>query len=193
MKKILSFALAAMMALPMFASAHGPSRQKVVQKIVINASPDKVWKVVGDFAGIYKWHPAVVSQKMEGDKKRVLTISKEGGPTITEELKKLDNENMMMKYKIDTMSTVKQVEYRGKQYDVPTVPVHQYLSIIKLKPVDGGTEVTWMGKFYRVYALNYDEKEPRYPEGLGDKEGVDAITGIYKSGLENLKKMIEGS
>ena len=52
MKKILSIALAAMMAIPMIASAHGPSRQKVEEKIVINASPDKVWKVVGDFCWV---------------------------------------------------------------------------------------------------------------------------------------------
>ncbi len=193
MKKIFRLALFTLIAVPMMATAHGPSRQKVVEKIVINASPDKVWAVVGDFAGIHKWHPAVVSTQMEGDKKRILTIGEEGGPTITEELKKLDDENMMMKYKIVDMSTVKTVEYKGKKYDVPTVPVKNYLSIIKVKPVDDGSEVTWTGKFYRVYQLNYDKTEPRYPEGLGDEDAVKAVTGIYKSGLENLKKVVEGS
>lgn len=193
MKKILHFALAAVLAVPLFASAHGPSRQKVDEKIVINATPDKVWAVVGDYAGIDKWHPAVVSTKMEGDKKRVLTIGEEGGGTITEDLQQLDNEKMMMKYKIVDMSTIKTVEYKGVKYDVPTVPVHNYLSIISLKPVDGGTEVTWSGKFYRVYQLNYDKVDPKYPEGLGDEDGVAAITSIYKTGLENLKKMVEGS
>ena len=88
MKKILSFALAAMMAVPMIASAHGPSRQKVEEKIMINAAPDEVWKMVGNFAGLDTWHPAVVSQKMDGDKKRVLTIGEDGGPTITEGIEK---------------------------------------------------------------------------------------------------------
>ncbi len=191
MKKILSFALAAMMAIPMMASAHGPSRQKVVEKIIINAPIEKVWAMAGDFAGLHNWHPVVVSTKMEGDKKRVLTISEEGGPTITEDLKKLDNEKMMMKYKIVEMSTVKTVEYKGTKHDVPTVPVHNYLATITVKEVDGGTEVTWSGKFYRVYQLNYDKTEPRYPEGLGDEDGVATITAIYKIGLQNLKKICE--
>lgn len=193
MKKILHFALAAMLAAPMIASAHGPSRQKVDEKIVINAAPDKVWAVVGDFTGMDKWHPAVVSTKMEGDKKRVLTIGEENGPTITEELKEHDNEKMMLKYKIVDMSVVGSEEHLGVKYDVPTIPVHNYLSIISLKPVDGGTEVTWSGKFYRVFQLNYEKTEPRYPKGLGDEDAVKAVTDIYKSGLENLKKMVEGS
>ena len=193
MKKILSIALVAMMAIPMIASAHGPSRQKVVEKIVINASPDKVWKVVGDFSGLDKWLPPVHSLKMEGDDKRVLTIGKEGGPTITEKLLKADDEKMMMKYRIVDMSVVGQEEHLGKSYDVPTLPVHNYLSIITVKPVDGGSEVTWMGKFYRVFPLNYERTEPRYPKGLGDEDGVKAVTDIYKTGLENLKKVVEGS
>ena len=191
MKKILSFALAAMMAVPMIASAHGPSRQKVEEKIMINASPDAVWKMVGNFAGLDAWHPAVVSQKMDGDKKRVLTIGEDGGPTITEELKKLDDEKMMIKYKIVDMSVVGSEEHLGKTYDVPTIPVHNYLSTMTVKAVDGGSEVTWSGKFYRVFPLNYEKTEPRYPKGLGDQDGVDVVTGIYKAGLENLKKLCE--
>ncbi len=191
MKKILSFVLVAMMAVPMITSAHGPSRQKVVETIVINASPEEVWKLLGNFAALDAWHPAVVSQKMDGDKKRVLTIGEEGGPTITEELKKLDDEKMMLKYKIVDMSVVGNEEHLGKKYDVPTIPVHNYLSIMTVKAVDGGSEVTWTGKFYRVFPLNYEKTKPRYPKGLGDQDGVDVVTSIYKTGLENLKKLCE--
>ena len=31
------------------ADAHGPTRKKVEESITINASPDKVWKVIGNF------------------------------------------------------------------------------------------------------------------------------------------------
>lgn len=191
MKKILSIALAAMMAIPMMASAHGPSRQKVIETIVIDASPEKVWAIVGDFAGLDKWLPPVAAIKMEGEKTRILSVGAADGPTITEELKSLDNEKMMMKYRIVDMSVLGQESHLGKTYDVPTVPVHNYLAIIKLKEVDGGTEVTWTGKFYRVFPLNYEKTEPRYPKGLGDSDGVEAITGIFKAGLENLKKICE--
>ncbi len=193
MKKILSLLIVSAMLIPSLASAHGPSRQKVIEKITINASPDKVWAVVGDFTAIDKWHPAVVSAKMDGDKNRILTLGEEGGPTLTETLKKLDNEKMKMMYKIIDMTVIKTIEYRGSKYDVPAVPVHNYLSSISVKAAGNGSEVTWMGKFYRVFQLNYDKDEPRYPEGLGDAESVEAITNIYKSGLENLKKMVEGS
>ena len=191
MKKILSFALAAMMAIPMMASAHGPSRQKVEEKIMINASPEKVWKMVSDFAGLHNWLPAVASTKMDGDKKRILTIGEEGGPTITEELKKLDDEKMMIRYKIVDMSVLRSEEHLGKSYDVPTLPVHNYMATITVKAVDGGSEVTWQGKFYRVFPLNYEKTEPRYPKGLGDEDGVLAVTTVFKSGLENLKKVCE--
>lgn len=198
MKKILSFALAAMMAIPMMASAHGPSRQKVVETIVINASPEKVWAMVGDFQGLHNWHPDVVSTEMNGEN-RVLSLAQseedknaeKDVSTITEELKKLDNEKMTIKYKIVDMSSDKTVSYKEIKYDVPTIPVHNYLGTITVKAVDGGSEVTWTGKFYRVYQLNYDKVEPRYPEGLGDQDGVDAVTSIYKAGLENLKKICE--
>ncbi len=191
MKKILSITLAAMMAIPMMASAHGPSRQKVIETIVIDASPEKVWAIVGDFAGLDKWLPPVAALKMEGEKTRILSIGAADGPTITEELKSLDNEKMMMKYKIVDMSVIGQESHLGKTYDVPTIPVYNYLSIIKLKEVEGGTEVTWTGKFYRVFQLNYEKTKPRYPKGLGDSDGVEAITGIFKSGLEKLKKICE--
>jgi mxaD protein len=193
MKRLSGILIAAMMLIPCITNAHGPSRQKVEESIIINAAPEKVWKIVSNFAGLHEWHPAVVSTSMNSDTQRVLTIGEEGGPTITEDLKKLDDEKMMLKYKIVDMSTVKTVEYRGKQYDVPTVPVNNYLSIISVKAVEGGSEVNWTGKFYRVYQLNYDKVEPKYPEGLGDEEGVAAIQEIYKSGLENLKALIEGS
>ncbi len=192
MKKILTIALAALLAAPLIASAHGPSRQKVVEKIVINAPLDKVWAVVGDFSSIGKWLPAVKSVKMLDDKTRQLTLNAEGNPTITENLKQRDDENKMVKYKIIKQDTVKTEDFRGTKYDVPAVPVKNYLSIMRLSAVDGGTEVSWIGKFYRVYQLNYYEDEPRWPEGLSDEDAVNTITAIYKSGLEGLKKLVEG-
>ncbi len=192
MKKIMRLLVIGLVLIPGLASAHGPSRQKVVEKITINASPDKVWALVGDFTNLHVWFPPAHSSSMKGDKVRVLTLGKEGGPTITEELKQIDNEKMTLKYKIIDMDTVKTVEYKGEKYDVPAVPVHNYLSILKVAAVDGGTEVTWTGKFYRVYQLNYDNVEPKYPEGLGDEEAVNTVTAVYQAGLNKLKEIVEG-
>jgi mxaD protein len=116
MKKFLHFIIAALIVVPMVASAHGPSRQQVKEKIMINASPDKVWAMVKDFGAIDKWHPAVKSVEMKDDKTRVLTLGSEGNPTITEELQKVDDEKMMMVYKITDMSVVKTITFNSKTH-----------------------------------------------------------------------------
>lgn len=43
------------------ASAHGPSRNKIVETVDIDRPVDKVWAIVKDFDGLAKWHPAVAS------------------------------------------------------------------------------------------------------------------------------------
>lgn len=55
MKKYL--AIIAAVLLPLTASAHGPSPQKVEKTITIKAEPAKVWAVLKDPAGLAKWHP----------------------------------------------------------------------------------------------------------------------------------------
>ena len=40
--------------------AHGPSRQKVVQKIELNASPEKVWEIISDFTK-FSWNEDVIN------------------------------------------------------------------------------------------------------------------------------------
>ena len=42
--------------MPCIAFAHGPTRQKVTESIIINADKKEVWKVVGDFDSIQQWH-----------------------------------------------------------------------------------------------------------------------------------------
>lgn len=193
MKRSITIIFSLLIIVPMTTLAHGPLRQTVEEKIAIDASPDKVWAVVSDFGGLHAWHPSVNASEMDGDRKRALTLAADGDPSITEELKDLDNEKMMMKYKIVDQDIVKTVDFRGETYLVPAVPVENYLSVITVKPAKGGSQVTWRSKFYRVYKLDYYKDEPRYPEGLGNKEAVETITDIYKTGLQNLKKLIEAS
>ena len=47
--KYLKLCLLNMLLIPVLVMAHGPSRQKVVQEIEINASADKVWKIIENF------------------------------------------------------------------------------------------------------------------------------------------------
>lgn len=176
MKNIL--AILAIGLLPLTAAAHGPSPQKVEKTVVIDASPDKVWGLVKDFGNWQKWHPAVESTKLDkrkndsGEEETTRLLNLKGGGTILENLKSIDEGSKQMKYGI----------IEG------VLPVADYYSTISVKAVDGGkSEVKWMGRFYRVYKLN-----PPIPPGQDDKSALDAVNGVYDTGLANLKKVAEG-
>ena len=185
MKKLLSFITLELVTVPMVAAAHGPTRQQVKESITINAAPADVWAVIKDFGSIDQWHPAVASVVLEGNT-RVLTLAAEGSPTITEDLVKTDDEKMMITYKITDMTVVKTIQFNSKDTPYFTLPVSTYKSWISVKEVEGGSEVLWKGKFYRSFMDN-----PPVPEGQSDKEAAAAIKGVYVSGLEGLKAMLE--
>lgn len=186
MKNFLHFIAVALIAVPMMANAHGPTRQQVIEKITIQAPPEKVWAVIKDFGGMDKWHPAVKSTILKDDKTRILTLASEGNPTITEVLIKADDEKMMLTYKITDMSVVKTITFNSKDTPYYTLPVSTYKAWITVKAVDGGSEVQWKAKFYRSFMGN-----PPVPEGQSDKDASNTIKGIFTAGLENLKAIIE--
>src|SRR5258706_13774998 len=39
---------------------------KVYRSAIISATADKVWKLVRDFNGLPKWHPAIATSEIEG-------------------------------------------------------------------------------------------------------------------------------
>jgi mxaD protein len=186
MKKFLHLLATALIAIPLVATAHGPTRQQAKESIMINASPEKVWGLIGDFSAIDEWHPAVAKVEMKDDNTRVLTLKADGEPTITEIVKKLDDEKMMLKYKITDMSVIKTITFNSKDTPYFTLPVNNYSATLSVKAKDGGSEVSWKGKFYRSFMDN-----PPVPEGQSDADAVAAVTADYKAGLENLKEMLE--
>lgn len=42
------------------------SKATVTETIVVDASPDKAWALVGDFGGLVGWFPAVTKSTVEG-------------------------------------------------------------------------------------------------------------------------------
>ena len=165
---------AASLALWQGAEAHGPTRQKVVETMVINATPDVVWAKVKDFNNLQGWHPAIESSTTsDGNNlgsERVLTLK--GGAKIVETLEKYSEESRSFAYRMK---------------DPGPVPVGNYSSTLTVKdgPTAGTSEVEWRGAFYRGYPNNNP------PPELSDEAAVNAVTGIYKAGLENLKKLLE--
>jgi len=154
--------------------AHGPTRQKVRESIEINAPPAKVWAAIGNFQDM-SWLPPVT--KTEGEKgneieaTRRLTLT--GGATVDEELYKFDAAAMTYSYRITKV-------------DVKVLPVTNYSSTLSLSPAPGGkTKLEWTGAFYRGFPNN----DP--PPELSDEAAVKAVSGLYRTGLEALKKKIE--
>ena len=160
--------------------AHGPSRQKVeltVELTVDIAAPaDKVWARVANFHDM-SWHPAVARTEGQGGNEvganRVLVLKGAGDPTITEQLTRYNAEGMTYSYKIT-------------EVDVKVLPVNNYTSHLTVTADgEGKSKVQWRGAFYRGYPNN----DP--PPDKNDEAAVAAVTGVYKSGLANLKTLAE--
>ncbi|WP_029010285.1 SRPBCC family protein [Azospirillum halopraeferens] len=167
---------AALVAAAPAADAHGPTRQKVTRSVAIAAPPDKVWSLVGDFAAMDRWHPAVEKTQAEGGNTpgatRVLVLK--GGGEIAEKLERYEPEKRSYFYRITDVN-------------IDVLPVANYSAWIEVKPGDGGGAlVEWRGAFYRGYMNN----DP--PEQYNDEAARTAVTGVYDAGLANLKALAEG-
>jgi hypothetical protein len=174
MLKRLALTIALLGLLPAMAVAHGPSRQKVVSTIEINAPVEKVWEAIGNFQDM-GWHPLI--KKTEGaggnDVNATRKLTLDGGATIDEKLIKYNAEDRAMAYEITAV-------------DVKVLPVSNYSSTISARGTAEKTIVEWKGAFYRGYVNN----DP--PPELSDEAAVKAVTGVYQSGLAALKSKLEG-
>jgi len=157
-------------------SAHGPTRQKVTETIEISVPAKEVWAAINQFENAASWLPMVESSEGEGGNEpgatRVLTL----GPDVKiyETLKRYQPEKMSYSYRIP-----------DKTHDVNILPVTNYSSTLSVEDNGSGSTVIWKGAFYRGYPNN----DP--PEELNDETAVAAVTGVYKAGLANLKKLLE--
>jgi mxaD protein len=165
-------AAAALLLTPAMALAHGPTPQKVEEKISISAPPAKVWALVKDFGGLKAWHPAVEKVELNGTE-RTVTV-KPGGAELVESQDESDDSKMTLGYRLSN---------EGSE----AFPVGSYSASIVVTAKDGGSEVAWQGRAYRLDTSN----EP--PEGKDDASAVQALTDYFKAGLEGLKKTAEGA
>ncbi len=171
MAMVLTAALATLLSSP--SPAHGPTRQKAIERITINAPPGAVWAKIRNFDALKDWHPAIAESPADngntvGSVRRLLL---KGGGQLTETLE--GHDDAKMKY-----------SYRAK--DGGALPVTNYTSTISVSAEGSQSVVEWRGAFYRGYPNN----DP--PPDQNDEAAVSAISGVYKGGLENLKKLVEG-
>lgn len=157
--------------------AHGPTRQKVTEKIEINASADIVWNIVKNF-GDATWLPMVNASEADNDNEAgsVRTLTLASGDKIVERLKSYNADKMSYKYRIPDAT-----------HDVNILPVNNYSSTLSVKAEGNKSLVTWKGAFYRGYPNN----DP--PAELNDEAAVKAVTELYQAGLAGLKALVEGT
>jgi hypothetical protein len=78
--------------------------------------------------------------------------------------------------------------YRIDNVDVKVLPVNNYFATIAVLAASGGkSKVEWRGAFYRGYPTN----DP--PPELNDDAALKAVSGIYRAGLDSLKKKVEAA
>jgi carbon monoxide dehydrogenase subunit G len=161
-----------MLGLATTAQAHGPTRQKVTETIRIEASADQVWARIRNFDALKDWHPAVAESPADrgNEEGSVRSIKLKGGGELTETLEVYSD-------------ALKKYSYRAKNGGA--LPVTNYSSTIMVTADGSGAVVEWRGAFYRGYPNN----DP--PPDQNDEAAVRAITGVYTSGLQNLKKLVE--
>ena len=165
-------ALAALTLASSVALAHGPTRQKVVEKITIDAPADAVWAQIKDFDALAKWHPAVAESPADkgNTEGSVRTVKIKGGGSLVESLERYNAEG-------------KSYTYRAK--DGGALPVTNYTSTITVSGDGAKSTVEWRGAFYRGFPNN----DP--PPDQNDEAAVKAVTGVYQAGLANLKSLAE--
>jgi hypothetical protein len=156
------------------ASAHGPTPQRAEERIAVAAPPAAVWAVIRDFHGLAAWHPLVAQSDgaggdAPGAERQVVF---KGGGVLTEGLDDYDAAGMSYGYRLS-------------KENIEAFPVSFYTAAISVKPAPGGSEVEWIGRFYRADTTN----EP--PEHLNDEAAVRAMSDFMRAGLQGLKGRAE--
>ncbi len=159
------------------ALADPPKTLHVEQTVDIKAPVAKVWAAIMNFDSLPSWHPAFAKDEIvkgtnnQAGAVRQLTVK--DGPTFTERLLKFSSSGHSFHYQI---------------IDPSPLPIVHYRSTLSVKAgADGNSSVvTWGGSFKR--------KNPsdNPPDAESDAGVTKFITGVYRSGLDNLKKTLEG-
>jgi hypothetical protein len=146
----------------------------VTETVEIKAPLDKVWATVKDFDGLAKWHPGFARDELisgsngKAGAMRKLTIK--DGPVVTERLLAYDEAKHSFRYTITESP----------------LPITHYTSTISVRAGSTGiTKVTWSGSFKRKNTSDNP------PEAESDAGVTKLIKGVYRGGLDNLKKLLE--
>ncbi len=161
--------------LPGLAHAHGPSRQRVIKEVTINASPEKVWEIIREFCSISRWNPGVTDCQTDSadQPETVRTITLQNGEAIQEKLIKHLPDNKRIQYMMVTPND-------------KALPVSTLGSMLTVTATEeGGSKVEYKGAFYRSFP------GPNPPPELSDETAIKLISELYEGGLNQLKALAE--
>lgn len=166
-----------LLLMPALTLAHGPSRQKVTERIEINAAPDKVWAMISEFCSIQDWHPGITSCASDKGSEigAIRTIELKNGEKIKEKLFKLDAEKKRIQYAMES----------EKGRVIEGFPVATHGATITVSDNGGKSSVEWKGAFYRAFP----GQQP--PPELNDEACSSAISRLYQDGLNSIKAIAE--
>ncbi len=174
MRKTLPAALALLLVAGP-ALAHGPTRQKVDESVVVNASPEKVWSVIQNFHDM-SWDPDVTSTDGDGDNtvNSTRTLHMKGGGDLVQVLESYKPEKHA--YSIFMPHN-----------DPKVLAVADFSSQISVTASDNGMSTVE----YRAAGYRGDPNgDP--PEALNDASAITAMKTFVLDGLNGLKKKVEG-
>lgn len=149
-------------------------RLKVDERISLAIDPDTVWAVVAPFDAIAHWHPAAERSPADrgnepGSVRQVALVG--GDARLVETL---------------ISHSDAQRTYTYTLADNSPVPVSDYRSTLTVKPAGRGTEIVWQGDFRRR------DTGPDPAPGADDAAAVEAVRGIYRSGLDGIAGKVGG-
>jgi Polyketide cyclase / dehydrase and lipid transport len=142
---------------------------EICESGVINASADRVWSVLRDFAGAKNWAENMESSDVEGgcpgDQVGVIRrLVFQGGAEVHEQLIALSDHDRYFRYALLAPKTL---------------PIHEYSGRVRVIPItdSGKALVEWCG--------NFSIRE-------GNPDDVRAwVRGIYKTGIESMRAYVE--
>jgi Polyketide cyclase / dehydrase and lipid transport/Domain of unknown function (DUF4331) len=104
--------------------------QTVAETVDLNATPDKVWELIGQFGAAY-WHPLIAEIRLTGTGPGQLrTIETIDGKQIIERLEVVDNFGRFYRYA-----------------NIAGLPVANYTGMLSVKPSGAGSSVEWRAQF----------------------------------------------
>lgn len=135
---------------------------RIIESVRIAAPPDRLWREIGGFGSVGKWHPLLARVDSEGERtgSRRTAEGQDGGRQV-ERLLELSPEGHFYTYRMESSA----------------MPVRDYVGELRVEDDgDSGSTVIWSAEFE--------------PAGGGDERQIaQSVHSFLKTGLDHLERM----